>query len=161
MSQLKSDAERAFTRILHRATYRPIAGLLLFVVLLTAMIGYLVNAMTWVNYTNRIIAAGLDVERKLLDVQSGIRGYFLTFDDDVLQPAIASRPAVPVAIGNFRNLSPTTPLSLRKRNTSKPKSIDGSQPPTAHSPAPRPAIRRRRRKTRRRAARCSTISGTR
>jgi len=114
MSQLKSDAERAFTRILHRATYRPIAGLLLFVVLLTAMIGYLVNEMTWVNYTNRIIAAGLDVERKLLDVQSGIRGYFLTFDDDLLQPAIASRPAVPVAIGELQKLVAHNPSQLEK-----------------------------------------------
>jgi len=114
MGKLKNDAEHAFRRILHRATYWPIAGLLLFVLLLTAMIGYLVNVMMWVDYTNHIIAAGLDVEQKLLDVQTGTRGYFLTFDREQLQTAVDNRPAVPAAIGELKKLVAHNPGQLER-----------------------------------------------
>jgi signal transduction histidine kinase/CHASE3 domain sensor protein len=84
----------AFGRALTRALSLPIA---LSVLLLAAFLGqvvYLLGVVSWVDHSDRVIARAYLLQKLLLDMETGVRGYLVVGDRLFLQPYEAAARAV-------------------------------------------------------------------
>jgi len=104
MSRLSDSIDYTFHCTLKRMTIIPLVALGVCAMVLLAMIGFLLWTMSWGAHSNRVIAKGLEVEKLLLDVQTGTRGYYLTGDEAFLAPYNASRRQVVPALAELTAL---------------------------------------------------------
>src|SRR5262245_23532540 len=75
-----------FTRAIWRAIAPPLLLLAAHAVLLSMLLLYWVRSGSWVQRSEQIIAKIYDLERLLVNMESGYRGYLLTQDDTFLEP---------------------------------------------------------------------------
>jgi signal transduction histidine kinase/CHASE3 domain sensor protein len=75
-----------FQRKLFYAITLPIVLLLLLAGVSVAQIFRLLDALNWIDHTDRVISQSYYTQRLLLDMESGMRGYLLTGEQDFLEP---------------------------------------------------------------------------
>jgi signal transduction histidine kinase/DNA-binding response OmpR family regulator/CHASE3 domain sensor protein len=93
-TDLTSDANLA--RRLNVAIYVPLALLAILGVLLYAQVARLSSAARWMDHSDRVIAKAYEVEKLMIDQETGIRGYLVTRDPVFLDPFNAARPGVSI-----------------------------------------------------------------
>jgi PAS domain S-box-containing protein len=86
--------ERSFHRLLRRTVAIPVALLVLLAVVLVAEILYLSSALRWLDHAEAVIADSRQLMRYMTDMETGIRGYYLTGDRTFLEPFVAAKPGV-------------------------------------------------------------------
>ena len=86
--------EQSFKRLLRRTVAIPVALLVLLAVLLTVEILSLTSALRWVDHAEEVISNSRQLMRYMIDMETGIRGYYLTGDRRFLDPFVAARPGV-------------------------------------------------------------------
>lgn len=86
--------ERSFKRLLRRTVAIPVALLALLAILLTAEILSLTSSLRLVDHTEEVIANSRQLFRYMTEMETGIRGYYLTGDRRFLDPFVADRPGV-------------------------------------------------------------------
>lgn len=64
----------------------PLVALVLFAAILSVGILQLVESARWVDHTDQVIAEATDLQKLMLDEETGIRGYLLTSDKRTLAP---------------------------------------------------------------------------
>lgn len=78
--------DAAFRRILNRNVSLPLglglAGALFF----AFMVGYLLNAIRWVDHSDEVLNRASEVYKLTLDMETGMRGFLLSGEDDYLAP---------------------------------------------------------------------------
>lgn len=76
----------AFRRRLIGAIALPIILLLSLSGVSIWQINRLLSAMQWVDHTDRVIAQANNLQKLLLDLETGVRGYQLTSEPEFLKP---------------------------------------------------------------------------
>src|SRR5215471_5927891 len=86
--------EQSFKRLLRRTVAIPVALLALLAVLLTVEILSLSSALKWVDHAEEVIGNSRQLMRYMIDMETGLRGYYLTGDRRFLDPFVSARPGV-------------------------------------------------------------------
>jgi len=106
--------ERSFKRLLRRTVAIPVALLALLTVLLTVEILYLSSALRWVDHAEEVIGNCRQLMRYMTDMETGIRGYYLTGDRRFLDPFVAARPGVFEELDLLQRLTADEPDAQRQ-----------------------------------------------
>jgi PAS domain S-box-containing protein len=86
--------ERSFQRLLRRTVAIPVALLVLLALVLVIEILSLSSALRWVDHAEEVIADSRELMRNMTNMETGIRGYYLTGDRTFLEPFVASKSNV-------------------------------------------------------------------
>ena len=81
-----------FRRIVTRNIGLPLGFGALSAALFISIIFYLLNALNWVEHTQRVIGNANEIAKLSIDMETGMRGYLLTGDESFLQPYELARP---------------------------------------------------------------------
>ena len=106
--------ERTFQRLLRRTVAVPVALLVLLAFVLVVEILSLNSALRWVDHAEEVIADSRELMRYMIDMETGIRGYFLTGDRSFLEPFIAAKPGVVQELGLLQRLTADEPDEQRR-----------------------------------------------
>ena len=101
--------QRSFQKLLRRTVLLPVALLLLLAATLVVEILLLNASIRWVDHTDQVIANARQLIRYMVDMESGIRGYFLTGDTFFLDSYIAAKPQVPEQLALLEQLTSDNP----------------------------------------------------
>lgn len=104
--------QASFKRILRRNIMLPlgvgIASAALFVVLILNLL----DSMNWVEHTERVIGKAQEVSKLAVNMESGMRGYLLSGDDNFLAPYLLSKPKIQAEISALTVLVKDNPTQI-------------------------------------------------
>src|SRR5450830_1303280 len=83
-----------FRRILARNVAVPLGVGVLSSLVFVGIIVYLVNVLTWVEHSERVIGDANEVSKMSAEMETGMRGYIITRDDAFLAPFKAAKPRI-------------------------------------------------------------------
>ena len=106
--------ERRFKRLLRRTVVIPVTLLALLAVLLTVEILSLRSARRWVDHAEEVISDSRQLMRYVIDMETGIRGYYLTGNRSFLDPFVAARPGVYQELYLLRQLTADEPEAQQR-----------------------------------------------
>jgi PAS domain S-box-containing protein len=106
--------EQSFKRLLRRTVAIPVALLALLAVLLTVEILSLTSALRWVDHAEEVIANSRQLMRYMTDMETGIRGYYLTGDRRFLDPFAGARPGVFQELDLLQRLTANEPEAQQR-----------------------------------------------
>ena len=86
------DASEKFRRVLSRAMLLPLGCLGTLVLVFLGLIGLLLWAGHWARHSEQVVAQINGVQKLLVDMESGLRGYELRDDRTFLQPYLQALP---------------------------------------------------------------------
>jgi signal transduction histidine kinase/CHASE3 domain sensor protein len=75
-----------FRRILSRNVAMPLGMGVLSALVFVGIIAYLINVLSWVEHSERVISRANEVSRMSADMEAGMRGYLLSGDDEFKKP---------------------------------------------------------------------------
>ncbi|WP_437880750.1 response regulator [Pseudomonas sp. LRF_L74] len=117
MNTVVTVDEKSFRRILARNVVIPIATGALGVALFVGLITYLLNAISWVEHTDRVISLANETYRLGIDQQSGLRGYLVAGQPEYLEPYEAARSRIGPRIEELRGMVKDNSLQLDRLRT--------------------------------------------
>jgi PAS domain S-box-containing protein len=103
-----------FTRAIWRAIAPPLILLAAHAVLISMLLLYWVRSGSWVQRSEQVIARIYDLERLLVNMESGFRGYLLTQDESFLEPYKQSKARFGGALKEVRQLEGDNQTQLRR-----------------------------------------------
>src|SRR6476620_7605286 len=83
-----------FRRILSRNVAMPLGMGVLSALVFVGIIAHLINVLSWVEHSERVIAHASEVSRLSADMEAGMRGYLLSGDDDFMAPYLQAKPRI-------------------------------------------------------------------
>src|SRR6266536_305365 len=120
-SRCSRTMERRAERRSASLSARLIAGSAVLALLIAAAFGVLVFAVTSLDdatkrerHAKAVTAETLQLEKLVLDLDTGLRGFVLTGKQDLLAPWPSARAALPDRMSAFRRLASTTPDERRR-----------------------------------------------
>ncbi|VTU24904.1 Autoinducer 2 sensor kinase/phosphatase LuxQ [Variovorax sp. SRS16] len=93
-----------FQRLLNRNLKIPIIGGLIGAVVFALLIFYLLSTIAWVEHTDRVTRSASEVQRQIIDLETGMRGYLITGDTSFLEPYESALPRVRIGLAALRTL---------------------------------------------------------
>ena len=79
-----------FRRILSRNVALPLGMSIVSAVVFVAIIAYLINNLTWVEHSQKVIGNAHEIRKLSAEMESGMRGYLLAGDEEFLAPYLLS-----------------------------------------------------------------------
>ena len=76
--------ERTFQRLLRRTVALPVLLLVLLAAILTGEILLLGWSLRWVDHSDQVLSAARQLQRQIVEMETALRGYYLTGDDSFL-----------------------------------------------------------------------------
>ena len=110
VSSTHSMDERNFQRLLRRTVALPVALLALLAVVLVVEILYLTASLRKVDSTLEVISNARALLRYMVNMESAIRGFYLTGKAEYLQPYIADKSGVSRELDILRQLTADNPV---------------------------------------------------
>ncbi|MGA4450010.1 response regulator [Ectopseudomonas chengduensis] len=86
MSNESAMDEKGFRRILNRNVGLPLGLGLVGALFFALLIGYLLNVIRWVEHTDQVLNRASEVYKLTLDLETGMRGFLLSGEEDYLAP---------------------------------------------------------------------------
>jgi CheY-like chemotaxis protein len=83
-----------FRRILSRNVAMPLGMGVLSALVFVGIIAYLINVLSWVEHSERVIGKANEISRMSADMEAGMRGYLLSGDDDFMAPYLQAKPRI-------------------------------------------------------------------
>jgi PAS domain S-box-containing protein len=105
--------QRSFQRLLRRTVLIPVALLLLLTATLVVEILGLTTSFGWVDHTDQVIVNVRQLSRYMLDMESGLRGYYLTGDRLFLDAYNTAKAAFPEQLEVMTQLTKDNPSQRR------------------------------------------------
>jgi len=85
---------RDFQKLLSRNVKLPLLGGLLGAVTFVGLIFYLLSVIGWVEHTDRVTRMAAEVQRRSSDMETGMRGFLITGNDNFLSPYESAEPRI-------------------------------------------------------------------
>lgn len=79
-----------FRRILTRNVALPLGMSILSAIVFVGIIAYLINNLTWVEHSQKVIGGAHEIRKLSAEMESGMRGYLLAGDEEFLSPYLLS-----------------------------------------------------------------------
>ncbi|MDB5818230.1 MAG: chemotaxis protein CheY, partial [Rhizobacter sp.] len=86
------DDTSHFQRVLRRNLTLPLTVGAISAVVFVALIAYLLNTITWVEHTQRVLSGANQLTTLTADLETGTRGFLLTGDESFLAPYNVGKP---------------------------------------------------------------------
>jgi signal transduction histidine kinase/CheY-like chemotaxis protein/CHASE3 domain sensor protein len=93
-----------FRRILSRNVAMPLGMGVLSALVFVGIIAYLINVLSWVEHSERVIGKANEVSRLSADMEAGMRGYLLSGEDDFMTPYLRARPQIEAELSSLADL---------------------------------------------------------
>ncbi|MRV75806.1 GAF domain-containing protein, partial [Duganella sp. FT92W] len=101
--------DRSFRRILNRNITLPLVAGVVNVAVFIGLLLYLLNVLSWVEHSERTIAQANEIGKLASDMESGMRGFLLTGDEDFLASYQLSRPRLQTGLVELKKLVEDNP----------------------------------------------------
>ncbi len=105
--------QHSFQKLLRRTVLIPVVLLLLLTATLVVEIVGLTTSFGWVDHTDQVIANVRQLTRYIVDMESGLRGYYLTGDQTFLDAYKAAKAEVPGQLTLLNGLTSDNPSQQR------------------------------------------------
>jgi CheY-like chemotaxis protein/signal transduction histidine kinase len=116
MPQSRID-DQSFRRILFRNITLPLAAGVVSAAVFIAVFAYLLNALTLVEHSERVIGNAQELRKLAVDMETGMRGYLLTGEESFMAPYKLARPKIDTALNTLGELVQDNPTQIdRLRN---------------------------------------------
>ncbi len=106
--------QRSFQKLLRRTVLIPVALLLLLTATLVVEILGLTTSFGWVDHTDQVIANVRQLARSMTDMESELRGFFLTGDQSFLDPYHSAKEGVLEQLAVLERLTSDNPSQQRR-----------------------------------------------
>lgn len=93
-----------FRRILSRNVAMPLGMGVLSALVFVGIIAYLINVLTWVEHSERVIGKANEVSRMSADMEAGLRGYLISGDREFLGPYSDAKPKLDAELNSLARL---------------------------------------------------------
>ena len=93
-----------FRRILSRNVAMPLGMGVLSALVFVGIIAYLINVLTWVEHSERVIGKANEVSRMSADMEAGLRGYLISGDREFLGPYTDAKPKLDAELNSLARL---------------------------------------------------------
>src|SRR5689334_12386440 len=93
-----------FRRILSRNVAMPLGMGVLSALVFVGIIAYLINVLSWVEHSERVIGKANEVSRLSADMEAGMRGYLLSGEDDFMAPYLRAKPQIDAELTSLADL---------------------------------------------------------
>ncbi|WP_051303606.1 CHASE3 domain-containing protein [Psychromonas aquimarina] len=97
----------------------PIALVLLFGSINYFGISSLLNTFDWVNHTHKVISSSTEIEKLIIDLESGQRGFLITGKESFLQPYHSAKNQLDDKINALKELVSDNPPQVQRINDIK------------------------------------------
>lgn len=104
MTPDSSITDSTFRRILARNIAVPLATGIINALLFAALIFYLLSVFRWVEHSEQVIGKSFEISKLTIDMQTGLRGYLITGDEEFLAPRKAARAVIADELGSLQAL---------------------------------------------------------
>jgi two-component system cell cycle sensor histidine kinase/response regulator CckA len=101
--------QKSFNSLLVRAVGIPVIALALFSALLLWEIQSLKSSLGWLDHTDQVISADRELIKLNLDMETGVRGYLDTGNEEFLQPYNAAAPVMDLKFAGLHQLVSDNP----------------------------------------------------
>jgi CHASE3 domain sensor protein len=101
---VRSLDTREFSRHLWRAILAPLLLLAAHAAIITILFLYLLSAADSSRQSDEVVRLLSEIERLVVNMETGSRGYLLTGDEAFLQPSLRSRPRIQPTIDDLKEL---------------------------------------------------------
>ncbi|WP_296948325.1 response regulator [uncultured Massilia sp.] len=105
-----------FRRILSRNVAMPLGMGVLSALVFVGIISYLISVLSWVEHSEHVIGRANEISRLSADMETGMRGYLLSGDQDFLAPYSLAKPRVDAELGNLTTLVNDNPIQVDRVN---------------------------------------------
>jgi len=93
-----------FRRILTRNVALPLGMSIISAVVFVGIIAYLINNMTWVEHSQKVIGGAHEIRKLSAEMESGMRGYLLAGDEEFLSPYMLSSQRMSTSLESMAEL---------------------------------------------------------
>ncbi|WP_332848176.1 response regulator [Massilia sp. S19_KUP03_FR1] len=90
----KSIDQTQFQRILTRNVALPLVVGVMSALVFVGIIVYLISVLNWVEHSEKVIGNATEVSKLSSDMETGLRGYLITDDENFLAPYLVARPRI-------------------------------------------------------------------
>jgi signal transduction histidine kinase/CheY-like chemotaxis protein len=104
----------SFRRIIRRNIALPLALGVVTIALFVALIAYLVNTMSWVEHSERVIGNANEMLRLAVDRESALRGFLITGDETFLAPYQLGQPRFETELDTLMQLTADNPSQVEQ-----------------------------------------------
>ncbi|WEF32269.1 response regulator [Pseudoduganella chitinolytica] len=109
--------DQTFRRILYRNITLPLAAGVVSAAVFVAILAYLLNALTLVEHSERVIGNAQELRKLAVDMETGVRGFLLTGEEPFLAPYRLAKPKIETALNTLGELVKDNPRQMdRLRN---------------------------------------------
>jgi signal transduction histidine kinase/CheY-like chemotaxis protein/CHASE3 domain sensor protein len=103
-----------FRRILSRNVAMPLGMGVLSALVFVGIIAYLINVLSWVEHSERVIGRANEVSRMASDMEAGMRGYLLSGDQEFMKPYQDGREKITGEINALARMVDDNPPQLER-----------------------------------------------
>ena len=112
MNSPASIDERSFRKLLSRNVGLPLAVGVLSAVLFVVMISYLLSVIKWVEHSDRVINNANEAMKLTVDLETGMRGFLITGDEQFLDPYAVAKPKITAQLQSLQALVSDNPQQV-------------------------------------------------
>ena len=110
-SSIDSDQ---FRRILSRNVALPLGMGILSALVFVGIIAYMINVLSWVEHSEQVIGRANEISKLSSDMETGMRGYLLSGDDDFLQPYLTAKPRMTAELNTIEGMVGDNPDQIQR-----------------------------------------------
>lgn len=103
-----------FERLLSRNIKLPLLGGLFGAVVFVALILYLLSTIAWVEHTDQVVRSASELQRRSIDMETGMRGFLISGQDRFLEPYDAALARVKTDTAALRQLVGDNPQQIER-----------------------------------------------
>lgn len=106
--------QRSFQRLLRRTVALPVILLVLLAITLACEILVLSASLRWVDHSDQVISAARQLQRQIVEMDTDLRGYYLTGDREFLDAYDDAKSRVPEQAGHLERLTADNPAQQQR-----------------------------------------------
>ncbi|MDN8614715.1 response regulator [Variovorax ginsengisoli] len=103
-----------FQRLLSRNLKLPLIGGVVGAVVFVGLILYLLSVIGWVEHTDRVTGSATELQRRSIDMETGMRGFLITGDESFLEPYDSALARVKDDFGALKALVSDNPAQATR-----------------------------------------------
>lgn len=111
--------QRSFQRLLRRTVALPVVLLVLLAAILAGESLLLYTSLRWVDHSDHVIATARQSQRQIIEMETGLRGYSLTGDEDFLDAYNDAKSKVPDQLDSLRELTLDNPAQQQRLSAAR------------------------------------------
>lgn len=103
-----------FDRLLSRNLKLPLLGGLFGAVVFAGLIAFLLATLGWVEHTDRVTRAAGELQRRSIDMETGMRGFLITGEESFLEPYQSAVPRLKADTDALRRMVSDNPQQMER-----------------------------------------------